>query len=246
MKLVTSFNLRAAPLFTSPFELGALVNGYSALATGDTGSLFTIIAREGAVWEIRKNCVYDHGTLSFSRGVLVSSSTSEAVSFTSAAIITASSLGAWVEEVLINENILSPAEIVAVKLLIGATALSSAEVSAVQALVSGDGVLGIGGREQTFDGAPIPDPRNRAGMSGLFATQSTSSGYLEPTYSRRIVVTLDISATTSGVTAAGGQDLTLFPTATAAGFRWDEPNRSFRFATSQANNSLAVITIKEA
>lgn len=127
-----------------------------------------------------------------------------------------------------------------------ATALTAAQTQQMIALASVDGIYGIGGRGQVFDGGPIPDPRKRAGMSGLFATQSSSSGYLDPTYGRRIVVTLDISATTSGVTAAGGQDLTLFPTAAAAGFRWDEPNRPFRSATSQANNSLAVISIKEA
>ena len=100
-------------------------------------------------------------------------------------------------------------------------------------------------RRAVFDGGIIPDNRKRANFNTKAVTNSGVSDYLESAPDRRIVISLDSNTATSTMTATGGQSITLFATAAAAGFRWDEPNRPFRYISAGAQASGAVVTVKE-
>lgn len=100
-------------------------------------------------------------------------------------------------------------------------------------------------RRAVFDGGVIPDNRKRAIVKTKTVTNSDNSDYIEPTRDRRIVMSLDSNTATSTITATGGQSIALFAAAAAAGFRWDEPNRPFRYISAGAQASGAVVTVKE-
>jgi hypothetical protein len=100
-------------------------------------------------------------------------------------------------------------------------------------------------RRAVFDGGVIPDNRKRAIVKTKTVTNSDNSDYIEPTRDRRIVMSLDSNTATSTITATGGQVIALFAAAAAAGFRWDEPNRPFRYISAGAQASGAVVTVKE-
>jgi hypothetical protein len=100
-------------------------------------------------------------------------------------------------------------------------------------------------RRAVFDGGAIPDNRKRASVHTKAVTNSENSDYIESTQGRRIVISLDSNTATSTITATGGQSIALFAAAAAAGFRWDEPNRPFRYISVGAQASGAVVTVKE-
>lgn len=127
-----------------------------------------------------------------------------------------------------------------------AARLSAAGVAVASTLISGDSGAPLNRAVAAAEAQPVPDPRRRAGAGISAATVSATTDYLDPVFSRRIVISLDIANTNSSVLAQGGMALTLMPAAPAAGMRFDEPSSKFYNATSQSSNALAVITIKEA
>lgn len=78
--------LTASPGASGNLALGAAVPKYKALAAAHDGASFeSVTISEGSSWEVRTGGVYDHDTLTLTRGTLADSSTGSAIAFTAAA-----------------------------------------------------------------------------------------------------------------------------------------------------------------
>lgn len=87
--------LTAAPGASGNLALGAAASGFKALAAGHDGASFeAVLIEEGTAWEVRTGSVYDHDTLTLTRGTLHDSSTGSAIAFTAAATLAIGPSGA--------------------------------------------------------------------------------------------------------------------------------------------------------
>ena len=89
-------NISNSPGTSGGFVISAPVSGFVSFTASDNGKVVDILITEGSEWELRKDCVYTHSTLTLSRGTLVSHSS--VFDFTSAA---------QVSVVLLGERVLS-------------------------------------------------------------------------------------------------------------------------------------------
>lgn len=86
-------SLAAAPGVAGDLTLGAAVSGYAALKAAHDGATVNVSLRDGQAWEVRRDCIYDHDTLTLTRGTLVDSSTGAAVDLGAGTIMTVARTG---------------------------------------------------------------------------------------------------------------------------------------------------------
>lgn len=86
-------SLAAAPGVAGDLTLGAAVSGYAALKAAHDGATVNVSLRDGQAWEVRRDCVYDHDTLTLTRGTLVDSSTGAAVDLGAGTVMTVARTG---------------------------------------------------------------------------------------------------------------------------------------------------------
>ncbi len=85
-----------APGTTGDFLIGAAVSSYRTFGVEDDSLYFSIGIKDGTSREVRKDCQYDHDTLTLTRGTLADSSTGSAINLTSAAVLTVTDIAGGV------------------------------------------------------------------------------------------------------------------------------------------------------
>lgn len=93
-RLVTSVSA-VASAGLGAFTISTAGTNYRSFVAGDDGLSFDVVITEGTTWEVRTGCVYTHSGTSLARGTLEDSSTGSAITFTTAAIITATPTAAF-------------------------------------------------------------------------------------------------------------------------------------------------------
>jgi hypothetical protein len=61
--------------------------GFLSFVSTDNDQLFDVLIEDGSGWEIAKDCLYTHSTLTLTRGTFVASSTGTALSLASSATV---------------------------------------------------------------------------------------------------------------------------------------------------------------
>lgn len=111
---------------TGSAVLGAAVDGFRALGSGQNGQTFSVLFVDGLAWEIATGCTYTNGTTTLTRGTLEDSSTGSRLTLsadTNISIIAPASQGdAWDAGALLAGTAVQPTIVDAKGDLIAATA----------------------------------------------------------------------------------------------------------------------------
>lgn len=132
--------LTAAPGVSGNFAVGAAVAKYKALAAAHDGATFEAVTiSEGNNWEVRTDCVYDHDTLTLTRGTLSDSSSGSAINFTAAAKLSIGPSGVSAAASQTRLNALEGTQ----ALVAAATGIAATDTANINAAITAAGIGGV-------------------------------------------------------------------------------------------------------